>query len=483
MADRLVAWLYGTPVAELSRAANYRIALEWRAEALDRWGAGSRVLSVGLPLGLATGPRDNRGLDFFENILPEGPTLTRMAALAQVRPVDTFGVLAAFGRDCAGAIVVLPEGEAPDAGGESGYTPVAADGLARVIAALDVAPLAAAPDRGFRPSLAGFQRKALVGRAPDGTWQLPYGDAPSTWILKPDGPHPMAANEATCLRLARTCDLDVPDTGLLSVGGLAVLAIKRYDRSDSPAGPARIHQEDGCQATATPPGQKYQEQGGPSLLDLARVIRDFGDPRDVAELLRRATFNMAVGNADAHAKNFSLLHGADDPIVRLAPFYDVLSTMALEIIDGDGSQLHADTHMGQHVGGQADIRKVTSGDLISEGVSWGIRRRIATAVVTEMIDHVISASSVVDADERVLGVIRAAPRTQCLRRGPRDPGWTPAALGHTAGVGIAPRPWTAIIRPLGHRCRLPLVTRQCIRTAPRAHRSRSLSGRTPHAGR
>ncbi|MCW2929244.1 MAG: putative HipA protein [Actinomycetia bacterium] len=407
MADRLVAWLHGTPVAELARAADYRIALEWRAEALGRWGAGSRVLSVGLPLGLAMGPRDNRGLDFFENILPEGAALTTMAALAQVRPADTFGVLAAFGRDCAGAIVVLPEGEAPDAGGETGYTPVTDDGLARVIAALDVAPLAASADRGFRPSLAGFQRKALVGRAPDGRWQLPYGSAPSTWILKPDGPHPMAANEATCLRLARACGLDVPETELISLGDLAVLAVKRYDRRDSPAGPARIHQEDGCQATATPPGQKYQEQGGPSLSDLATAIRNFGDPHDVAELLRRATFNMAVGNADAHAKNFSLLHGADDPVVRLAPLYDVLSTMALEITDSTGVQLHADTHMGQHVGGQADIPEVTSGDLINEGMSWGIRRPAATAIVTEMIDQVITASSVIDADERVLAVIRA----------------------------------------------------------------------------
>jgi hypothetical protein len=50
---------------------------------------------------------------------------------------------------------------------------------------LDAAPLGVAPERGFRPSLPGFQRKALLGRAPDGTWQLPNGDAPSTWILKP----------------------------------------------------------------------------------------------------------------------------------------------------------------------------------------------------------------------------------------------------------------------------------------------------------
>jgi serine/threonine-protein kinase HipA len=95
-----------------------------------------------------------------------------------------------------------------------------------VIGALDVAPLGAAPERGFCPSLAGFQRKALLGRAADGTWQLPYGDAPSTWILKPDGPHRMAANEATCLRLAAGCGLAVPETELLDVAALPVLAVR-----------------------------------------------------------------------------------------------------------------------------------------------------------------------------------------------------------------------------------------------------------------
>ena len=156
----------------------------------------------------AAGPRDMRGLDFFENMLPEGPALARMAALAGVRPVDTYGILAAFGRDCAGAVMLLPDGEPPGAAGRGGYTPLTPAGLRQLINSLDAAPLGAAPERGFRPSLPGFQRKALLGRAADGTWQLPYGDAPSTWILKPDGPHPMAANESTCLRLAAACGLD-----------------------------------------------------------------------------------------------------------------------------------------------------------------------------------------------------------------------------------------------------------------------------------
>ena len=75
MADRLVAWLYDTPVAALIRGPEFRIRLEWRPEGIERWGLGSPALSTGLPLGSPIGPRDLRGLDFFENILPEGPAL------------------------------------------------------------------------------------------------------------------------------------------------------------------------------------------------------------------------------------------------------------------------------------------------------------------------------------------------------------------------------------------------------------------------
>ena len=417
MADRLVAWLYDTPVATLMRGPEFRIRLEWRPEGIERWGLGSPALSAGLPIGAPIGPRDMRGLDFFENMLPEGPALERMAALAGVRPVDTYGILAAFGRDCAGAIMMLPGGDRPGGNESSGYSPVTPGDLERVISALDVAPLAAAPERGFRPSLAGFQRKALLGRADDGTWQLPSGDAPSTWILKPDGPHAIAANEATCLRLAAACGLPVPESELLDVAGLPVLAVKRYDRQDAPVGdiPGRVHQEDGCQATAMPPGLKYEEQGGPALRDFADVIRNFGDPRDVTGLLRRTTFNMTIGNADAHAKNFSLLHEPGVPVIRLAPLYDVLSTIALELTGSTGQPMQADTHLGQRVGGQADILKVTAASLVDEAAGWGIRRRTASAVVTETLDQVLSAIPATSGDARVLAVIRE--QAERIRRG------------------------------------------------------------------
>jgi serine/threonine-protein kinase HipA len=415
--DRIVAWLYGIPVAALSRAPELRIRLEWRPEGTERWRLGSPVLSTGLPLGAPVGPRDLRGLDFFENMLPEGPALTRMAELAGVRPADTYGILAMFGRDCAGAVMLLPDGDQPEAGGRSGYTPMTPGDLRQVISSLDIAPLGAAPERGFRPSLAGFQRKALLGRSADGTWLLPFGDAPSTWILKPDGPHQMAANEATCLRLAAACGLEAAETELLDVAGLAVLAVRRYDRLAAPDGglPGRVHQEDGCQATANPPGMKYEEQGGPALRDLAELLRNFGDPADLTRLLRRTAFNMAVGNADAHAKNFSVLHDPDGTTIRLAPLYDVLSTIALELKGSAGQPLQADTHLGQRVGGQADVRKVTAASLVDEAAAWGIRRRAAGTVIAETLDRVLAAIDKVAGDARVLAAVRQ--QAERVRRG------------------------------------------------------------------
>ncbi len=94
------------------------------------------------------------------------------------------------------------------------------------------------------------------------------------------------------------------------------------------------------------------------------------------------------------------------PAVRLAPLYDVLSTIALELTDSTGQPMRADTHLGQRVGGQADIRKVTAASLIDEAVTWGIRRRTASVLVTDSLDQVLAAIPATSGDARVLAVIR-----------------------------------------------------------------------------
>ncbi len=137
MADRLVAWLYGTPVLTLLPAPNRRIVFEWDQRGINRWGLGSRVLSVCLPLGSPTSSRDDRAFEFFSNLLPDGPVLIAMAQLAGVSPLDTFGLLVTFGSECAGAVVLLPDGEVPlDASHCWGSTLLSKGELAHLIDAL-----------------------------------------------------------------------------------------------------------------------------------------------------------------------------------------------------------------------------------------------------------------------------------------------------------------------------------------------------------
>ena len=408
MADRLVAWLYDTPVAGISAASNLRVTVDWEEAGAERWGPGSRVLSLSLPLGSPLRRNDDTGMDFFSNLLPEGPVLFAMAALAGVSPVDIHGLLTRFGSDCAGALVIVPEGTVPAPRSDWEYVTLTLDDIARDIDNLATVPFGADVDQGWSPSLAGYQGKVLLGRLADGTWTRPLHGAPSTWILKPDRVNRIADNEATCLRLAAACGIDVPDIELLTVGGVKVLAIARYDRVVTDGVVSRIHQEDGCQCDGTPPMRKYEDEGGHPLVSFAQLLRDFGALASPEELLGRVTFNVAIGNADAHAKNFSILHHGVDPTVELAPAYDLISTIALEPRPNAAGQLvPARTRMGQRVDGVLEIAEVTRANLVAEGTRWGLGAKTATRVVEEMLERVHQEALGVDGDSMVLAVIQS----------------------------------------------------------------------------
>jgi serine/threonine-protein kinase HipA len=362
--------------------------MTWLPDAETRWGAGKRILSVSLPLGAPIAARDNRPLDFFENLLPEGPTLDEMARLVGAPRADTYEILSQFGRDCAGAVAIIPEGEEPAPSAAAKYIPLSDVDLASALRSQSVAPLGADLSSGYRPSLPGFQRKLLVGRTEGGSWARPMGDSPSTWILKPDGATPMASNEIACLQLARAVGLKVPEAELVIIDTVPTLAVRRYDRTPELE---RIHQEDGCQATGSAAGWKYEYDGGPSLKKFAKVLRDFGTLDDLPELLRRVVLNIVIGNADAHAKNFSVLHLPNSAGIELAPVYDVIATVALEPVDNRGRRIEPDRRMGQRVGEASLVDEVTREHLVAEATSWGLRSQSAQEVIDEMLGRITNA--------------------------------------------------------------------------------------------
>ncbi len=263
---------------------------------------------------------------FFDNLLPEGDIRAAIAKLKRVSERNTFGLLEEIGGDCAGAISLWPEDEKPPK--NEGYSAIDDERLNKLLADMQKRPLLVIEDE-LRLSLAGAQNKLPVHY--DGArLSLPRGSAPSSHILKPGSPgfaH-MPVNEHFCMRLAAALHLPVPASAILRKPGPLYL-VQRYDRTTTPDGTlGRIHQIDFCQALNLPSSKKYETEGGPGLSACFDVIATYSmqPAKDRLNLISWVIFNYLIGNADAHAKNLSLLITSEG--ISLAPFYDLISTAA-----------------------------------------------------------------------------------------------------------------------------------------------------------
>ncbi|OHV79687.1 type II toxin-antitoxin system HipA family toxin [Ensifer sp. LCM 4579] len=269
---------------------------------------------------------------FFGGLLPEENQRLVAAQALGVSPANEFALLDRLGGDVAGALQLLPEDQEPvEAGPIADQQPAPLDetGTVRILDALPTRPLLAGQE-GLRLSLAGAQSKVPVVLI-DGQIALPLPGQATTHILKP----PIARfpgtteNEAFVMKLAAAIGLDVAPVEPRSANGRPFLLVERYDRyRDADGVVHRIHQEDFCQALGVPPETKYASEGGPTFKTCFDLLRRVSarPAIDVLKLLDAAIFNLVVGNADAHGKNFSILY--DDQGPRMAPLYDLLSTVA-----------------------------------------------------------------------------------------------------------------------------------------------------------
>lgn len=284
------------------------------------------ALSLSMPLRAEAYPHEIAA-PFFANLLPEGDPRDAIGRRLGIAPGDIYGMLEALGRDCAGALVVLPHGSAPPPPppGSPPFLVMPLEQLGRLIDGLPQRPLGVDPDDGgARLSLAGVQDKLVLSRVGAG-WVLPDERIPSTHIIKPANPRLAGSveNEALCLDLAARSGLDTARATIEMLDGRRCLVVARYDRSEERP-PRRIHQEDFCQALSRWPNQKYENRGGPGLADCFRVLEGTSAPAvDRLKLLDAVTFNVLIGNVDAHAKNYSILH-LPGGTVRLAPLYDLM---------------------------------------------------------------------------------------------------------------------------------------------------------------
>ncbi len=337
--------------------------------------------------------------NWFDGLLPEGDRRARVARRFDVRPEDTFGLLAQIGWECAGAVAILPEGRSPDDGRYEAIDDTAVGQRLDDLPSRDLDD-----DDAMRMSLGGAQEKLLLARR-DGSWALPIDGAPSTHILKPEPAiwPGLAVAEAWSLQVARAATHASEAAVAQDLGTRPVIVVTRYDREIRGDSILRRHQEDLCQALGLPPSAKYARHPArpddPSFAHLARIIQEraANPPNELVRLLAQVTVTVALRNADAHAKNFSVLHDGD--AVSLSPMYDVSPTTAF---------LPTQTTLGLSVGGKFRMADVGTEQMVQEAVAWGVPSRVALDTVRQV------------ASDLAAGVEQADESYPDLPSGPRD---------------------------------------------------------------
>lgn len=335
---------------------------------------------------------------FFENLLPEGQALDDAALSYQVAKTNVAGLLAALGRETAGALRLLsPQSERPVAIVEpTDRRVLSRDELSERIRARPYQPFSVW-DQKIRLSIAGFQDKVAVFQEA-GNWYLVEGpDLASTHILKPDPVNPrmagLTSNEFFCMRLAAAVKLPVAQVTLHRVPE-PVLSIERFDRKIVAGRVQRLPAIDGCQALGLPVQRKYERDygDGADVQDIrtgASLPKFFAlcenAARPAAErlaLLRWTIFQLLIGNTDAHAKNLTFMTGPNG--LALAPGYDFVCCL-----------LYADAHI-------ADTYAMAIGDAFSpsdiNAVEWaslclatGLNPALVRKELNRLVAHTLAA--------------------------------------------------------------------------------------------
>ena len=349
----------------------------------DAWLSAPDRFPVSLSMPLQTEPfGSERVLPWLMNLLPEGEPLRAMTRAVGVAPEDALGLIAETGNDLAGALSIAPQ----QPRGEPGYRPIPdAAALERIIEELPARPFLIG-EEGVSMSLAGAQDKLPVALI-DGQLTVPINGAPSTHILKPDNPRLPGSvqNEALCMVLARRIGLSVAPVSTGLAGGRSYLLVERYDRTGTDTDVRRLHQEDFCQALARPPAAKYEFNGtgtrGPSIADLFALIRQHMTARDITRLLDAVILNIAIGNVDSHAKNYSILLGPGAP--QLAPLYDLMSGLAWPNITQNHAQAIGGQRRGRHIYGRHWRRMAEAAGLAARGTIQRVEQ-VTTRLLREL---------------------------------------------------------------------------------------------------
>lgn len=341
-ARSLSIWMNGEFVGtwSIGRTGNHQLdyAPEWRASIR------SRPLSLSLPFTANNRLEGDAVRNYFDNLLPDSQSTRerisrRISLRLSTKDTAAFTLLQAIGRDCVGAVQLLPVGASPEGFDEINYALLSNEQIEKHLAALGSAAGAGNQDdeQDFRLSIAGAQEKTALLQVA-GQWCRPLGATPTTHILKPaigitqgrnlDMRHSVE-NEWLCMQIAQELGLPVAKCEMQNFGHRRVLVVERFDRKHQQESIIRLPQEDFCQAKGLSNGQKYEQNGGPSMETCLEVLKG-GEAfhEDGRRFLCAQLLFWFLAAIDGHGKNFSLfmLPGGR---YRMTPLYDVLSAWPL----------------------------------------------------------------------------------------------------------------------------------------------------------
>lgn len=393
--EKLDVLLLGQKIGNLIRTA--KGARFQFSEDIAARSQGSPILSTALPV--QAEPFDVlRTSSWFSGLLPEDARLQEIMRFYGVADGDYFNLLANIGWECAGAVeIVSPEYRQLIEQNSKDKLTLSKEDLVKRLIALPSHPYD--DSRTLRVSLGGFQEKLCVVIDDESFYTntpgyidfhqaaLPLNGSPSTHILKPqpaDRFPGLIYAEAWGMEVAR----HVTDTAFSSLLDLdnapLTLLIKRFDRRQTDTRVTRLHQEDCAQALGIEPGRKYAStstpiKSDPTYRDIAKLLSNYAaDPmNEKIKLLRHVFVNLALGNTDAHAKNYALLH--NEATIQLAPLYDVVPTQEI---------LPSMLFMGMRIDGRIRIDRISRENIEAEARSWDLPARIIKNTLDEAIENI-----------------------------------------------------------------------------------------------
>ncbi len=332
---QLGVWMNGHLIGHWTIGIQGRHEFKYTDSWLDSKEA--RPLSLSMPLRSSQTSHIGKFVEYyFENLLPDSDDIRRrIQAKFSSDSSRAFDLLTDIGKDCVGAIQLLPPGEEPESLNTITGSPITPLGIAKALDSSLNTPRLGLHEDAFRISLAGAQEKTAFLRH-KGKWVVPSGTTPTTHIFKlPLGlvgnsqadMSTSVENEWLCSRIVKAFQIPVAQCNISTFGERKVLVVKRFDRKLSKDNTwwMRLPQEDMCQALGYSPLVKYQNQGGPGILDIMQLL--YGSLHSEAD--RETFFKTQIlfwmlAAPDGHAKNFSLFikNGGK---YQLTPLYDIIS--------------------------------------------------------------------------------------------------------------------------------------------------------------